>query len=294
MNEACKFQGIIDGIREDLTLVKELFWKLDKDLTNNPDLRSDFSYEETAFEIKEWIHDVFLDKIYEIDSKIQKFLTDVFVNAVPHPNMELYKKVSAREMEKCIRNILQEKKGLGCGDTYDNLRKLKREISNYRDSFNEIMDNVRKFMHTTNWSTMKKINIQDYILPTKRRKYVTAREELEKTKQAIRDRRYEEVLNHLRPAIELAIRERFGFTEIRSMKRFLEDAEEYNLPLPSYTMLYDYYDEGSHRLHSGVLNTPFECQKALNFVANFIDNLEVINISQKEIDDFKKKSKAVK
>ena len=77
------------------------------------------------------------------------------------------------------------------------------------------------------------------------------------------------------------------------MRQFLADAEKYGLPLPSYTMLYDYFDEGSQRIHGGKLNTPFECQKALEFVAGFIDGLEVINISQKDVDNFRNNSKAV-
>jgi len=285
MSETRKFQYIINGIREDLTLAENLYLKLHWNLMDNPYLRSDFSYEKTAFEIKEWILDVFLDKIYEIDSKIQKFLIDVSLK-------EMCKKVSIQEMEKYVRDIMQEKKGLGHGNTYSYLEKLKRAISNYRDLINATMDDVRKFLHKTNWNNMKKINIEDYILPTKRRKYVSAREELEWVKQAVKDGKYEDVLNHLRTSIELAIKERFGFTRI-SMKAFLIDAEKYNFTLPSYTMLYDYYDEGSHRLHSGRLNTPFECQKALDFVDDFIDNLELISISQKNIDDFKNKSTAV-
>jgi hypothetical protein len=287
MSEIHKFQYIVNGIREDLTFVENLYWKLYGNLTNNPYLNSDFSYERTAFEIKEWIFDVLLDKIYEIDSKILRFLTDVSLNEV------LYKKVSIQEMEKYVRDVVQEKKGFGHGDTFLNLEKFKRAIGNYRDSINATMDYVRKFMHKTNWSNMKKINIEDYILPTNRRKYVSAREELRSAKQALKDGKYEDVLNHLRPSIELAIKERFGFNRIFPMKQFLKDADKYGLPLPSYQMLYDYYDEGSHRLHSGRLNTPFECQKALDFVDDFIDNLELINISQKDIDDFKNKSKAV-
>mgnify|MGYP005856609125 CR=1 FL=1 len=103
MSETRKFQYIINGIREDLTFVEHLYWKLYGSLTNNPYHESDFSYEKTAFEIKEWINDVFLDKIYEIDSKIQKFLIDVSLK-------EMCKKVSMQEMEKCVRDIMQEKK----------------------------------------------------------------------------------------------------------------------------------------------------------------------------------------
>jgi len=287
MSETRKFQHIIDGIREDLTFVENLYLKLHWNLMDNPYLRSDFSYEKTAFEIKEWINDVLLDKMYEINSKVLKFLTDVSFTE------SSFKKVSTQEMEKCIRDIVLEKKGLVHGNTYSYLEKLKRAISNYRESINATMDDLRKFLYSTNWTSMKKINIEDYILPTKRRKYVSAREELQWVKQAVKDGKYEDVLNHLRTSIELAIKERFGFKKIFPMKQFLKDADEYGLPLPSYQMLYDYYDEGSLRLHSGRLNTPFECQKALDFVDGFIDSLELINVSQKEIDDFKNESKVV-
>jgi len=288
MSETRKFQYIINGIREDLTFIEELYGKLDWNLFNNQGLRSnlDFYYKKAAFEIIEWVNDVFLDKIYEVNSKIHKFLVDVSLE-------EMYKKVSTQEMEKYIRDIIQEKKGLGYGDTDLNLKKLKIAISNYRYSINTTMDYVRKFLYETNWTNMKKINIEDYLLLIKRRKYVKAREELQSAKQAVKDGKYEDVLNHLRPSIELAIKERFGFNRIFPMKQFLKDADEYGLPLPSYQMLYDYYDEGTHRLHSGRLNTPFECQKALDFVDDFIDNLELISISQKDIDDFKNKSTAV-
>jgi len=286
MSDVQKFQHIIDGIREDLTFIENLYWKLNH-LLDNPLLRSDFSYEKTAFEIKEWINDVLLDKIYEINLKVLKFLTDVaFAKSSS-------KKVSTQEMEKYVRFIVEGKKGLGYGDTYLNLKKLKSAISNYRESFNTAMDDVRKFLYSTNWTSMKEINIEDYILPTKRRKYVSAREELQWVKQAVKDRKYEDVLNHLRSAIELAIKERFGFKRFKNFYNFLVKADEYNFPLPSYEMLYYYYSEGSGRIHAVKLNTPFECQIALNFADGFIDRLELCNISPEKIDDFKNKSKVV-
>jgi hypothetical protein len=286
MSETRKFQYIVDGIREDLTFVENLYWKLYGNLTDNPKLQSDFSYERTASEIKEWIFDVLLDKIYEVDSKILKFLTDVSAKEA------MYKKTSIQEMEKNVRDIVQDQNGLGHGNTYLNLEKFKRALGNYRDSINRTMNDVRKFMYKTNWTNMKKISGEDYILLTKRRKYVTAREELERVKQAVKDGSYEDVLNHLRTSIDLAIKERYGFKKIR-MFQFVDDALTFNFPLPAYWMLYHYYDEGSHRLHSGRLNTPFECRKALDFVDSFIDDLELISVSQKEIDDFKNKSKAI-
>jgi len=289
MSEAQKFQHIIDGIREDLTLIEELCGKLDWNLFNNEGLWStfDFYYKKAAFEIIEWINDVFLDKIYETNSKIHKFLTDMSLGG-------MYNKVSiqGQAMEKCLKDIMQEKDGLGRGNTHSNLDKLKIAISNYRYSIDTTMDYVRKQLYETNWASMKKINIEDYLLLAKRRRYIKARDELEWVKQAIKEGKYEDILTHLRTAIDLAIKERFGFTKIW-MKPFLIDAKENGFPLPSYTMLYDYYDEGSQRLHSGRLNTPYECQKALDFVDGFIDRLELINISQEEIDNFKKKCRCV-
>ena len=44
MSEVQKFQHIIDRIREDLTFIENLYWKLNH-LLDNPLLRSDFSYE---------------------------------------------------------------------------------------------------------------------------------------------------------------------------------------------------------------------------------------------------------
>jgi len=287
MSETRKFQHIIDGIREDITFVENLFLKLRWNLMDNPYLRSYFSYEKTAFEIKEWINDVLLDKIYEINSKVVKFLTDVSFTE------SSFKKVSTQEMEKCVRDIVLEKKGLIHENTYPYLEKLKWAMSNYRESINATMDDVRKFLYSTNWTSMKKINIEDYILPTKRRKYVNAREELQWVKQAVKDRKDEDVLNHLRSAIELAIKERFGFKKIK-MWNFLNDAKTFNFPLPSYEMIYYFYSEGSDRLHTGKINTPYECRIALKFVDGFIDGLELINISQEEIDVFKKKCKWVK
>lgn len=62
-------------------------------------------------------------------------------------------------------------------------------------------------MHRNNWVNIKKLQIEDYINPIQRARYVQARDELEKAKQAVRNKQWDEVLNHLRPAIDLAKRE---------------------------------------------------------------------------------------
>ena len=289
MSETQKFQHIVNGIREDLTFIENLHAMLDLNLGFNQGLRSSFShvYEKTAMEIKQWINDVFLDKIYEINSKVLKFLTDVSCG-----ESGLWKVPSTQEIERYMRDILQEKK-LGYGNTFSNLERLKRAINGYRESIETTLNDVRKFFYETSWTSMKKINLEDYILLTKRRKYITAREELENAKKTFKDGKPENVLNFIRSAIELAIKERFGFTRFKNFWEFLVFADNSDFPLPSYDMLYFYFSESSGRLHAGRLHTPLECQSALEFVNGFIDRLELINISQEKIDNFKKECKWV-
>lgn len=285
MSNVQKFQHIIRGIREDLTFIENLYEKLHWNLMHNPVLRTIFSYEKLASEIKEWINDVFLDKVYEVDSKTLKFLADVSLKEATD------KMLSTQEIEKYIRDILQNDKGLVHEKTYLYLESLEKAIKNYRDAFNRTMDYVRKYMYKTNWVRMKEINIEDYIFQ-QRRKYILAREELEKARQAFKARQTEEVFNHLRPASEFAIKERFGFSKIHPMKQFLDSSKELNLP--SYDMLYFIFDEGSGRLHEGKIHTSLECQTALEFVARFIDQLDLIDISKEKIEEFKQKCKFVK
>lgn len=281
MSNAQKFQYIIQGIREDLTYVENLYWTLWQILNFDPQLISSSSSERRSLEIREWIYDVFYDKIYEIDSKILKFLTDVSQEA-------LYKKLSIQEMDKYLRDIVQGR------NAYENLDKLKRTISNYRNSVDATMDDVRRALYETNWVGMEKISIEDYVFQTKRRRYVTAREELEKARQAVKGGQWEDVFNHLRPAIDLALKEKYGFTDIR-MKGFLDYSGEHNeLNLPSIDLLYSIFDEGSGRLHKGKIHSPLECQIGLEFVARFIDQLDLIDISKERIDEFKQKCKFVK
>jgi len=281
LSNAQKFQYIISGIREDLTFVENLYWALWGVLYFNQELRSSFSSERKALEIREWIYDVLLDKIYEIDSKILRFLTDV-------SQQGLYKKLSIQEMKKYTIDIVQGR------NPYENLDKLKRAIGNYRNSVDVTMDDVRKAMYETNWVGMEKISIEDYVFHTERRRYVTAREELEKARQAIKGGQWEDVFNRLRPAIDLAIKDKYGFNDIH-MKPFLDYSREHNeLKLPSIDLLYLIFDEGSGRLHGGKIHTPLECQTALEFVARFIDQLDLIAISKEEIESFKQKCKFVK
>jgi hypothetical protein len=90
-----------------------------------------------------------------------------------------------------------------------------------------------------------------------------------------------------------ALKEKFGFKRIKRYGQFFDDAGKHHLPLPSFDTIYYYFDEGSQRLHKGKVHTPWECREALDFVAKFIDRLDSLDVSENEIEEFKKKSKSV-
>lgn len=278
-----QFEDIITFIRNDLKYLSELYGKLVPQVTYSVGPYRIFSEEDKA-KTKEWIFDVFLDKVYEIDSKTRKFFGKL--------NPFMATDASPVEMIKMYaQKIALEEIGTGAVD--DSLREILISIRNYSDNFEVCVTHTKRIMYDTNWHAMKEVNYEDYIIAAERKRYISSREELEKAKQMVKHKQWGEVLNHLRPAIDLAIKEKFGFTRVNPMKQFLIDAERYNLPLPTYTMLYDYFDEGSNRIHSGKLNTPFECQKALEFVAGFIDQLDLTDITKEKIEEFKQKSKCV-
>jgi hypothetical protein len=272
-----RFQEILNEVRGDLKFLKsDLFTELLKFVVQK-------GYKVDS-DLRDWIYDIFLDKLFEIDVKIRKIISDLAPRFTPElPWIAL--KVRAEKIA-CDSYITDEQ-------LKDDLLMLCNALDDYANKFESTMGSLRYILHENNWIQVKKLKSEDYILPTTRAKYVQARDELKKAKQAVKDKQWDEVLNHLRPAIDLALKEKFEFKKINPMKQFLQDAEKFNLPLPSYTMLYDYFDEGSQRIHAGKLNTPFECQNALEFVAGFIDRLELINVTPKEIGEFKKKSKAV-
>ena len=280
MAEIQKFQEIVLGLRDDLSNLDSLYWILHEKLINNPYLQG-YYYQNTASEIREWIFDVFIDKAYDIDFKLNKFLNDISLGA-------LSKKASIEDIKKVINEIMYDKNGMGSSNTYQKVDVLKNSVAMYRHSVDVVLDVVRQCMYKTNWANMQKVDLTDYLFTRTRRKYITAREELETAKQMAKNGFYEEVLNHVRPALELAIKERFGFTRFKKFWSFLEVADKENFPLPAFDMLYFYYGEGSGRIHAGKLGNPFECQTALTFASNFIDKLELVSITQEEIYNFKK------
>lgn len=119
-----------------------------------------------------------------------------------------------------------------------------------------------------------------------RKKFVTAKEELDKAVTAAADHP-EDAMSHIRTAINLSLTNKFGFAKITSMYGFFKDAEKYNFPLPGYSMIYTIFNEGSKRLHEGKIHTNFEVSTAIETITNFIAKLEEMDISQEVIDNFK-------
>jgi hypothetical protein len=130
-------------------------------------------------------------------------------------------------------------------------------------------------------------------LITKRKKSVSAKEELEKAEKNL-EQNPEDVFNYLRTAIDLSIQGQFGFQKINSMPQFVADAEKYNFPLPSYSLISTIFSEGNKRLHAGKVATKFDAKNAIQIVRNFIDDLSKIDVSQEQIEDFKSKSQSVR
>jgi hypothetical protein len=283
------FQEILEEIRKDISFLKnDLYNELERIVFKDSEsLRGTFYVNDSGFkfkdEVRSWIMDVFLDKFFEIDVKIRKILNEQMNCKMAFP-IGLVKQDALNLAFSSYSDY---------GSISPKLSKLKKSIEMYIGSLEDQMSTLRQELHTAGWNGVRKLNAADYVLPIERATYISSRQELEKAKQAVKDKQWDEVLNHLRPAVDLAIKEKFGFTKIQPMKSFISEAERFGLPLPSYTMLYDIFDEGSKRIHEGKLNTSYECQRALEFVAGFIDRLDLIQIDQQKIDAFKQSCRCV-
>ncbi|MCH7647096.1 MAG: hypothetical protein IIA83_00605 [Thaumarchaeota archaeon] len=128
-------------------------------------------------------------------------------------------------------------------------------------------------------------------LITKRKKFVSAKEELDKAKKNS-IQHPEDVFNHLRTAIDLSIQGQFGFKKIFPISQFITDAEKYNFPFPSPILIRTILSEGNSRLHEGKIATEFDAKNSIQIVQNFMDELAKIKVSQEQIEDFKNKSKS--
>jgi hypothetical protein len=275
------FEEIQKNIREDLEYVKSLF---------------DFLIEKLAHEsrespdIRDFLYDTFLDKIYEIRSKLRDFERTVDIK-----NPDIYflrplamMEVITNDLEKTVQIIIHTNTDL---NTLQG--ELKRLINTFSMNVEDLMSNIRRELHDTHWKNVEKIKPINFIF-RKRKKFVNAIDELKKAENSINDEEWEDVLNHLRTAIELVIKEKFGFKKINRMIDFLKNADEFDLGLPSYSLIYEFYNEGSKRLHGGLVHTPFESKEALRTVNNFIQELNITEIDKKKIEEFKRKYTSVK
>ncbi len=276
MSEKQKFQEILSKIRADIKFLKKDLFDLLLSKLRRDQLQIDQDF-------KDWTFDVYLDKWYETDAKIRRIMNELGFNI---------SSMSVSKIRQCAETLIFSNY-LHPYQYNNNAEALRVSVEQYEAATEKALNFIRQSMYESNWDKLKKLRLEDYVIPYPRAKYVQARDELGKAKQAVKDAQWEEVLNHLRPAIDLAIKEKFGFRRINPMKQFLIEAERFDLGLPTYTMLYDYFDEGSQRIHSGKLNTPYECQNALEFVAGFIDRLDLIQVDQQKIDEFKQSCRCV-
>jgi hypothetical protein len=266
------YEQLLSDIRADLNSISKLFVILNSKLDNkHPDE-----------DIKKWITDIFLDKIYELEAKMIK----IFNDSVKYP---------PRSTIGCVEKLKERAFELAFDTKHEN---VKAALVNMKDASNNLirwteadLSDMRRTLRKSGWSEMNKIEPVSYI-SLERRRYVTAREELLKAKENAK-KNPEDVMNHARTAIELAIRERFNFRRITKMVEFIEQADKNHFPLPSYDLIYTYFSEGSHRIHQGRIHTTFEANEVIRTVSNFIDELDVIEITKTQIKDFVNKCNCV-
>jgi len=230
-------------------------------------------------DIQEWIMDIYLDKMYELEAKLRKIFKDLEISF----SVDYITNIKGTaENIAFSRDVSSVRTSLGMLTTYVNLfiKYVEAEFSQ-----------ARRKLRSLELKGLENVKPIEYV-SGQRKKFVTSREELEKAKSNVINHP-EDVMNYLRTAIDLAIREKFGFKKIEKMIRFLEDADKFDLPLPSYGLVYKMFSEGTGRIHEGKVHTPFEAREAIRFVSNFIDELTVMEIPVEIIEKFKTQSKSV-
>jgi len=266
------FNQVLTDFRSDLENMK----KMDNILISK--LEDNFPNQETI----EWIMDVYIDKLQELDVKMKKIkkemidgtstnFRDVITNLTDYAHKVAFETNHARLNDRIM-----------------NLKGYFKSVNSYAEK--EFME-IRNRLWESDWQGLEKIKPVEY-LTVERKRYVSAFDELQKARDCL-DGKIEDVTLHLRPAINQSLLERFKFKRIHPMSRFMEDAKKHNFPLPSYDFIYEIYDEGSDRLHAGKPPTSWEAQQMIKTVSSFIDALDLIEISDEDIEDFKKKSNTV-
>jgi len=265
-----KFDEFVTNVRDDLSILRTAFetllMKINEDATTD-------STREFAF-------DVFLDKCFEINGKISQFKRD----------FSLYIDQSYEIALSKLKGVIE---AISYGERFeDNIELLTRKFDNYNRWLAKALNDLRRQFYIEGWRSAKPIRPAKYLLQ-KRKKFVTARDELEKAKELIQAEESSDAITHIRSAIELAIKEKFGFNKIKSMKTFVVDAEQLGFPIVSYDLIYQLYDFGSKRLHRGRILEPFEAEEILRVTSRYIERLEILQVPQDKIVEFRAKSKSV-
>jgi len=200
-------------------------------------------------ELKEWVTDVFADKVFASFAKIKQILQQLPV-------------CSLSEIEYYVDTLTDTLTNMA----HSNWNRHELE-SVYFPKIIDVMNNIniqvehnfvraRKKLYESGWKELANVEPIEPI-DTQRKKYVSARENLAKARKCLTEN-VEDVMMPLRSAIDLSMKERFGFTKIQPMKTFLKDADKYDFPLPAFNLIYNLFDEGSSRIHAGKGHTGFE------------------------------------
>lgn len=230
-------------------------------------------------EKRRWIMDIYLDKVYELESKLVRLFGEVKIS---------FDRGYITEVVDAAQILAFSTHDSMINSRIKIIKERQDTVIQYIESkFSELRRNLKN----AEIKGLENIKPIEYV-SVDRKRYVTAREELEKAKKNIQENS-EDVMNYLRSAIDLSIKEKFGFRKISKMMRFIDDADKLGFPLPSYSLIYTYFSEGSGRIHGGKIHTLFEAKESIRVVSNFIDQLELTEVTQQQIDEFKGKSKSV-
>lgn len=265
------FNKIVSNIRIDYETLRDYY----KQITERCKEKFRLSTNDSNF-----ITDVFLDKAYEISAKLNNLRSkDVYV-FLTHEE---------------ILNDLQSFaiKRLAFSDTaFSAVQQLDSYLEKFIGAVEHDLASYRKELHKKGLIDSNQFDAMKFV-DINRKRYLSARDSISLAKKAYDNGDLPNVFTNMRTSIERAICARFGFNDIKKMKDFFTDAEEFGLPLPSYDLAYTFYDEGSKRSHKGKVHTELDCLEAINFASTFIDRLDLVNVTEDQITKFKAQSKTV-
>lgn len=271
------YEQVVKAIRDDLDYLRKAYSILIS--------RAGDRLELPDSETRRWIMDVFVDKIYEIETKVIKLFDET--------NLAYYARnlntiSSASTISESLNEYAFE---YDDSKIEDHLLSINKNLNDYIKWVEFDISEVRRRLIRSGWTGLKTIEPTKYV-SLERKKYVSAREELAKAKNNV-DKGFDDVMIYLRNAIDYSLKEKYGFTRIFPMKEFFKAAAAANFPLPSYDLIYYLYNEASDRIHNGKVHTIFELEQAIRMVDSFIDNLELIEVTETQISDFTDKYKSI-